>query len=40
VLVASFPVPFGLLTLLSAAFILFARRILRDPARRRNVREW
>jgi MscS family membrane protein len=34
------PVPFGLLTLLSAAFILFARRILRDPARRRNVREW
>ena len=40
VLVASFAVPFGLLTLLSAAFILFARRILRDPARRRNVREW
>ena len=40
VLVASFSVPFGLLTLLSAAFILFARRILRDPARRRNVREW
>ena len=40
VLVASFSVPFGLLTLLSAAFILFARRILRDPARRHNMGEW
>jgi MscS family membrane protein len=40
VLGGSFAVPFGLLTLLSAAFILFARRILRDPARRHNMGEW
>ena len=40
VLVASFAIPFALLALLSAAFMLLATRILRDPARRRNVAEW
>ena len=38
--VASFVIPFGLLTLISSAFLLLARRFLKNPASRRELDVW
>jgi MscS family membrane protein len=40
VLAASLVIPFVLLTLIAAAFIVLARRIVSDPARRRDLDAW
>ena len=38
--VASFVIPFGLLTLISGAFVFLARRLFKNPASRRDLDVW